>query len=131
MSITTELSYREAQPVTISGVTVYCERFRAFSARNINEESTVDGNTVITGNAIRNTRLVFYGRVCTEDSPEAFILNFNQLVHSASAFTVDFMGLSFPTCRMFSYSFDSKDGDWADVTVTLVTSDTIIRSNGA
>ncbi len=129
MSNVTELSYREAKPVSINGKTVYCERFRAFSARSINEESTVDGGLVITDNASRSTRLVFYGRVCTDDSPESFILNFNQLVHSASAFAVTFMGLIFSSCRMLSYSFDSRGGDWADVTVTLVTSDSIARSN--
>lgn len=129
MSTVTELSYREAEPVSINGTTVYCERFRAISARSINEESTVDGNTVITENASRSTRLIFYGRVCTEDSPEDFIYNFNQLVHSASSFTVTFMGLSFSSCRMLSYSFDSRSTDWADVTVTLITPDNIIRSN--
>ena len=129
MSTVTELSYREAEPVSINGTTVYCERFRALSARSINEESTVDGNTVITENASRSTRLIFYGRVCTEDSPEDFIYNFDQLVHSASAFAVSFMGLSFTDCRMLSYSFDSRGADWADVTVTLITSENISRSN--
>lgn len=129
MSNVTELSCREAEPVSINGKTVYCERFRAFSARSINEESTVDGGLVITDNASRSTKLVFCGRVCTDDSPESFILNFNQLVHSASAFAVTFMGLNFSSCRMLSYSFDSRGGDWADVTVTLVTSDSIVRSN--
>ena len=129
MSTVTELSCREAEPVSINGKTVYCERFRAFSARSINEESTVDGDLVITDNASRSTKLVFYGRVCTDDSPESFILNFNQLVHSTSAFSVTFMGLIFSSCHMMSYSFDSRGGDWADVTVTLVTSSSIARSN--
>ena len=129
MRTVTELSYREAEPVSINGKTVYCERFRAFSARSINEESTVDGDLVVTDNAQRSTRLVFCGRVCTDDSPESFIVNFNQLVHSDSAFAVTFMGLNFSSCRMLSYSFDSRGGDCADVTVTLITSGRIAGSN--
>ncbi len=129
MSAISELSCREAVPVTIGGSTVYCERFRAFSVRRINEEPTADGGAVITNNSTGSTRLVFSGRVCTDNSPGDFVYSFNDLVHSASAITVEYMGLSFSGCRMLSYSFEDKGGEWADVSVTLMTSDAVTRSN--
>ena len=129
MSEVTELSYREAVPVVIGGSTLYCERFRAFSVRRINEESDAAGGTVITNNATGSTKLIFTGRICTEGSPEDFIYSFNELVHSASAIAVEYMGLSFTGCRILSYSFEDRGGEWADVSVTLMTSETITRSS--
>lgn len=129
MSTVTELSYREAVPVNIGGVTVYCERFRAAAERRINEESTADGGSVLTNSASRSTELTFTGRICTDDSPEDFIYSFNSLVRSSSSFNVTYMELIFAACCMVSYSFEDKGGEWADVSVTLLTNDSITRSN--
>lgn len=125
---TTSLTKREPVPVTISGITLYCESFKASAVRDISESSTVVGGTVITGNSSRSTKLIFSGRICSDDSPDDVIFSFNALVHSASAFTVSYMGLDFNNCRMLSYSFSDKGETWSDAAVTLVTADTITRS---
>jgi hypothetical protein len=125
---TSSLTKREAVPVTIGGYTVYCESFKASSVRDINESPTVVGGTVITSNSSRTTKLVFSGRICSENSPADFIFSFNDLVHSAAAFSVSYMELVFNNCHMLAYSFADKGGNWADISVTLVTADTITRS---
>ncbi len=125
---TASITKREAVPVVIGGYTVYCESFKASSVRNISENPTVDGGTVISNNSSRTTKLIFSGRICSDNSPADFIFSFNDLVHSAAAFQVSYMGLVFNNCRMLAYSFADKGGNWADISVTLVTADTITRS---
>ena len=125
---TTSLTVREAVPVTIGGVTLYCESFKASAVRNISENAATNGNTVITNNSSRSTKLIFSGRICTDNSPDDFIYSFNELVHSAAPFLVSYMGLDFNNCHMLAYTFNDKGGEWVDVSVTLITADTITRS---
>ena len=124
----TSLTSREAVPVTIGGVVMYCERFKASAVRSISENSTVNSDTVITNNSSRSTKLIFFGRICTDSSPDDFIFSFNDLVHSASPILVSYMGLDFNNCHMLAYTFSDNGGEWADVSVTLLTADTITRS---
>ena len=127
MSIT-KLTKHEAVPVNIASAVVYCDGFKAVSARSINEESTADGGSVFTSNASRSTKLTFSGRIFADYSAD-FIYSFNALVKSSAAFNMEYMGLCFRSCHLLSYTFDNKKGDWADVTVTLLTDDNIVRSD--
>lgn len=128
MTEVTAINERKPVPVAIGGSTLFCEGFKASAVRSITEESTSDGGTVFTNNASRSTKLIFSGRVCTEGSPADFIYSFNALVNSSAGFNVEYMGLVFSGCRMLSYSFSDNGGDWADVTVTLITADAVARS---
>lgn len=125
---TTELTKHEAVPVNIASAVIYCDSFKAVSARSINEESTADGGSVFTNNASRSTKLTFSGRIFADYSAD-FICGFNALVKNSAAFNVEYMGLCFNNCRLLSYTFDNRKGDWADVTVTLLTDDNIVRSD--
>lgn len=127
MSSTAAFSERRAVPVVIGGVTLYCEGFRISAARVLNEESAADGSTAVTNSAYRSSRLTFRGRVCTEDAPEDFILGFNSLVHSAATFTIEYTGLVFSGCRMLGYTIEDKGGEWADISVTVATGETVTR----
>ena len=129
MSTVTAVNERKPAEVVIGGVTFFCESFKASAVRSIAEESTSDGGTVVTNNASRSTRLTFTGRVSTEGASEDAVYSFNALVNSASVFNVEHMGLVFADCRMLSYTFDDKGGDWADVTVVLLTAEPVTRSN--
>jgi hypothetical protein len=126
---TTSLSDRKAVPVVIRGITLYCENFKAVSVRNIVETSTSTGNMAITSNASRSTKLIFTGRICSEDAPADALFSFNAFVNLASPFNVTYMGLTFNNCYMSAYSFTDKGGDWIDVSVTLITADDITRSD--
>ncbi|MBP5378664.1 MAG: hypothetical protein J6Y64_03895 [Ruminococcus sp.] len=128
MRTVTAINERKPAAVVIGGVTLFCESFRASAVRSITEESTADGETVFTNNASRSTRLTFSGRVSIDGSPEDAVLSFNALVNSASSFNVEHMGLVFADCRMLSYSFDDRRGDWADITVVLLTAEPVSRS---
>ncbi|MBP5580182.1 MAG: hypothetical protein J6X85_00060 [Ruminococcus sp.] len=128
MRTVTAINERKPAAVVIGGVTLFCESFRASAVRSITEESTADGETVLTNNASRSTRMTFSGRVSIDGSPEDAVLSFNALVNSASPFNVEHMGLIFADCRMLSYSFDDRRGDWADITVVLLTAEPVSRS---
>ena len=129
MSTVTAINERKPAEVVIGGVAFYCESFKASAVRSIAEESTSDGGTVFTNTASRSTRLTFAGRVSTDGAPENAVYSFNGLVNSAAAFNVEHMGLVFADCRMLSYTFDDKGGDWADVTVVLLTAEPVTRRN--
>lgn len=129
MNRVTAFSERRAEPVIIGGITLYCEDFRITAARVMNEESAVDGSTAVTNSAYRSSRITFRGRVCTQGAPEDFILSLNGLVHSAAAFTIEYTGLVFSGCRMLAYTIEDKGGEWADISVTVVTAETITRGN--
>lgn len=129
MSSTAAFSERRAEPVAIGGITLYCESFRISAARVMNEESAADGSTAVTNSAYRSSRLTFRGRVCTQGAPGDFILGLNGLVHSAAAFTIEYTGLVFSGCRMLAYTLEDKGGEWADISVTVATAETITRGN--
>lgn len=111
---------REAVPVKIGGLTLYCEGFKAYGARAVAEESSADGAAVITNNSARGTRLTFSGRVCTEGAPESFVLAANDMIRSGDTFTVEYTGMIFYACRLISYSFEDKGGEAALASVTLI-----------
>lgn len=121
MSITA-LIKREPAAVKIGKLTIYCEGFKASAARAVAEESSADGAAVITNNASRSTRLVFSGRVCTEDEPMSFVLAVNDMIRSGEPFTAEYMGLRFFECRLLSYSYEDKGGEAALASVTLLSS---------
>ena len=127
MRTVTAINQRKPAAVVIGGVTLFCESFKASAVRSITEESTADGKTVLTNNASRSTRLTFTGRVSIDGAPENAVLSFNALVNSANTFNVEHMGLVFANCRMLSYAFDDKGGDWADAAVVLITVEPVTR----
>ncbi|MCR4638268.1 hypothetical protein [Ruminococcus sp.] len=127
MRTVTAINQRKSAAVVIGGVTLFCESFKASAVRSITEESTADGKTVLTNNASRSTRLTFTGRVSIDGAPENAVLSFNALVNSANTFNVEHMGLVFANCRMLSYAFDDKGGDWADTAVVLTTAEPVTR----
>lgn len=128
MSSITTLTEREAVPVNIGGTTVYCESFGITAARVLTEESTADGGTVLTNSAFRSSRLTFSGRVCTQSGGGELILGLNALVHSSAAFGIEYMGLVFTGCHMLSYTLEDKGGNWADISVTVITAETVRRA---
>ena len=125
---TTELTKHEAVPVNIASAVIYCDGFKASAARSINEESTAGGGSVFTNDASRSTKLTFSGRVFSDFAAD-FVFSFNALVKNSALFNAEYMGLCFNNCRLLSYTFDNKKGDWADVSVTLMTDDNIVRSD--
>ena len=60
--MSTAMTSREAFPVTMGDLTVFCESFKASAVKAINEENTVNGKSLMTSSAVRSLRLVFSGR---------------------------------------------------------------------
>lgn len=109
---------REAVPVTIGQLTLYCESFRAAASTVLYEQPTVVGGTVIANRCVKATRLTLAGRVyCgTGDIPVLTELN---NMNGASGLTVIYRGVRFADCTVQSCTAEDKGDDMLYVTLTL------------
>lgn len=120
---------REAVPVQIGPVTLYCESFRAAGSSVLYEQPTVSGGTVITNRYKRSSELTFTGRVY--GTAAEIIAVFDILTGGHPALSLTYRELSFTGCLLRSYTAEDSGGDFTDVTVTLSTNDTFSFTGGA
>lgn len=120
MSQSTVLSHREAIPVTVGSTVVYCESFRASAVKSINEETTVNGKSLITSSGVRALKLSFSGRIYDESAPLKFLADMNYEMGS-QPFTVIYRGLIFSDCILQKYEVTDSGKEWTEASFTLVT----------
>lgn len=121
MSTVTELTSREAFTVTVGSCTVYCDSFRASAVKAVNEETTVDGKSIITSSGLRAIRLVFSGRMYNVVRPLGFLAEISSPMADSSTFTVTYRGMRFDKCIMQKYELSDECRDWTEVSFTLIT----------
>lgn len=130
MSIITKLSSREAIPVSIGELTLWCEEFKASAVKSFSEEATVSGDTVITNSCSHSLKLIFSGRICSEESPVSFVQSVNNMLRTQESFNVEYRGLAFSQCRIQSFSAEDRGEDFINASLTLVTAENVSLSGG-
>lgn len=121
MSTAAAITSREALPVTVGGCTVYCDSFRVSAIRAVNEETTVDGNSIVTSSGLRAARLVFSGRIYDADCPLGFLADIGSAMSGGQTYTVTYRGLRFADCILQKYELTDSCRDWTEVSFTLIT----------
>lgn len=119
------LSQREAIPVTIGYMELYCESFKASAITDLAEQPTVSGDTYITNRCKKATRLVFKGRVYNESQPLRFLCIANTM-NNPSGYTIEYRGMRFTNCIIYGFTVEDKGDDFIYVSVTVATPDSII-----
>ncbi|MBQ8959596.1 MAG: hypothetical protein IJ071_00010 [Ruminococcus sp.] len=114
----TVLTTREAAPVSIGAVTLYCEEFKAQAATAFHEEATVSGGSEITNRLRRRTRLTLSGRVYGRG--ETFVLAMNGMINSVGTFNIDYGRIRFTGCLLQGFSAEDKGEDYISAQVTLL-----------
>lgn len=117
------LSVREAEPVAIGTVTLYCESFKVSASAELNEKPTVTGGTVLTNSCVRYTRLTLTGRVCGRAAPAELIASLNALMGGQTA-EVICRGVKYQSCIVQSYTAEELESGIIRVTVTLAAAGT-------
>ena len=128
MSMTTELFRREAIMITVGGTEVYCENFRASAVKAQNEETTVNGRSIITSAGIRAVRITFSGRIYDEDAPLKFLADISYEMGS-QPFDVEYRGLEFTDCILQKFEITDSGNDWTDASFTLITESEITEAD--
>jgi hypothetical protein len=121
MSTATEISIREAYPVKIGTLTLYCEHFKAVGTRAFAEKSTVSGETFYSNANKKSLRVTFEGRIYNEASPLEFVTFCDDFISTNTGFDVEYRGITFKECHVQSYTAEDKGQDYIYGTVTLVT----------
>lgn len=121
--MTTELTMRQAIPVHIGTMTLYCESFKTSAVRSFSEEASVTGNDVITSSCPRAAKITFSGRVCNPENPINFVRTASSLLRSSNKFNVAYRGLIFKSCSVQSFTADDRGEDFISVSITLVSAD--------
>lgn len=117
-----EICSREAVPVAIGQLTLYCESFRASANTVLYEQPTVIGGTVITNSCAKATKLTLAGRIYCGNGDLAVLTEINNM-NGSSGYTVEYRGVSFPDCTVVGYSAEDRGDDMLYVTLTLATED--------
>lgn len=113
-----EVCSREAVPVTIGQLTLYCESFRASASTVISEQPSVIGDTVITNQCVRASKLTLSGRIYCGDS-ELSVLTEIDNMNGSGGNTIVYRGVRFPNCTVQGYSAEDRGDDMLYVTLTL------------
>lgn len=114
------LCERQAEPVAIGSVTLYCESFRAAATAALYEQPTVTGGTLLTNTCVKSTKLTLTGRVCSSEAPLGCVTELNNMVGSGGIDIV-YRGVRFRSCVVQSYAAEDKGDDMLYLTVTLAT----------
>lgn len=117
-----EICSREAVPVSVGQLTLYCESFRAAADTVLYEQPTVIGGTVITNSCAKATKLTLAGRIYCGDGDLAVLTEINNM-NGSSGYTVEYRGVSFSDCVVIGYSAEDRGDDMLYVTLTLATED--------
>lgn len=123
-----EISLREAIPVTIGYMELYCESFKATAVTDLSEQPTVSGDNLITNRSKKSTRLVFKGRVYNENQPLRFLVIANTM-SNPSGYTIEYRGMVFKNCVIYGFTVEDKGDDFVYVSVTVATPDIITIKN--
>lgn len=115
-----EICSREAVPVSVGQLTLYCESFRAAADTVLCEQPTVIGGTVITNSCAKATKLTLAGRIYCGDGDLAVLTEINNM-NGSSGYTVVYRGVSFSDCTVKGYTAEDRGDDMLYVTLTLAT----------
>ena len=122
------LSEREAIPVKIGYMDLYCESFKASAVSELSEQPTVSGVAMITNRFKKATRIVFKGRVYNEGQSLSFVTIAN-IMNSQAGYTIKYKELEFKNCMIYGFTVEDKGDDFVYVSVTIVTTDAITIKN--
>ena len=117
-----EICSREAVPVAIGQLTLYCESFRAAASTVLYEQPTVIGGTVITNKCAKAVRLTLSGRIYCGAGNIPALTAINNL-NGTSALTVTYRGVTFSDCTVTGYTVEDKGDDMLYVSLTLASAE--------
>jgi len=121
-SVTT-ITNREAIPVVIGNMTLWCEEFKAAAVRTFSEEPLVSGGGAITNTCPKAMKLTFSGRIC--GGPADFVKAASDMLRSGQKFMVTYRGLVFSGCRVQSFNSEDKGEDFIYAVITLITAEAV------
>lgn len=121
MSSSVAISQREAVPVSIGSITLWCEEFKAEGSRIFSEAPSVSGDDIITNSAPKAMKLSFSGRISGGASPLAIIADISYMLRNNVSFSTGYRGLSFTDCRIQSFRAEDKGDDFIYASITLIT----------
>ncbi|MBR6385150.1 MAG: hypothetical protein IKS03_03390 [Ruminococcus sp.] len=120
MSEDVNITSRESPCITIGDIDFYCDRMKASAVNIFYEQPTVSGDTVISNEYTKATKLIFSGRISGEQQ-FLTMAAFNNMMKSQESFDITYMGIVISDCRLQSFEFSDKGLDYAEITVTLIT----------
>lgn len=121
----TPFNVREAVPVTLGSLTIYCEEFRVTDSTAWFEQPTVSGDTAITNCCRHAKKITLTGRVAEEDTPLGFIIAADSAAGTSNVYSFIYRGAVFSGCRVASFTAEDKGGPFFYVSVTLISSEPV------
>ena len=112
------LSHREAVPVAVGSITLYCESFKASAATSLYEQPTVTGATLLTNICVKSSKLSLSGRVYCGDAALPVLVQLNNIT-GTGGITIVYRGVRFRNCTVQSYTAEDRGDDMLYVSLTL------------
>ncbi|MBR2284242.1 MAG: hypothetical protein IJ874_07475 [Ruminococcus sp.] len=119
MNDVTELCSREACPVAIGDITLWCDSFRIVNDSVYYEQPSADGDNVLTNRYRRSPRVTLSGRVYCGDEMPAMLAALVAMVGASAGFDTEYRGLSLTSCRVQSCTAEDGGGEFLDVAAVL------------
>ena len=119
MSSVTMLNSRQAEPVTLGLLTLWCEEFTAAAVRELSEASTVSGENAVTNTYARYARITLKGRAFCEEAPMYHAVELDRMLRRGYGVNVSYRGMTMRNCRVQSYTVSDKGRSELAVSVVL------------
>lgn len=116
---------REAVPVTIGGLTIYCEEFRITDSTAWYEQPTVSGDTVVTNCCRHSKKITLTGRAMDDDAPLSFIIDADSAADTSGTYSFIYKNAVFSGCRVSAFSAEDKGEAFFYVSVTLISNEPV------
>ncbi|MBQ8296607.1 MAG: hypothetical protein IJX77_02350 [Ruminococcus sp.] len=128
MSSETLISAREAYPVRIGALVMYCEQFKGVSTRNFAEKASVSGDTFFSNTNKKALRITLEGRIYDEYLPLRVLLFTNNFMNGDSVCNIEYRGLTFTNCHVLSVTAEDSGEEFIRASITLITTESITQS---
>ena len=123
MNSAATITKREAVPVDIGSMTLWCEEFKAAAVRTFAEEPLAAGGGTITNSCPKAMKLTFSGRIF--GGPLEFVKTASDMLRDDTTCSVKYRGLVFSGCHVQSFSSEDKGEDFIHAAITLISAEAV------
>lgn len=116
-------------PVKIGNFVIYCEKFKSSGVKNFSEQNTVSGEEIIANSGKKAVRIIFSGRICSEN-PLEFLPEINNMMYSNENLNIEFKDIIFSKCRVQSFVVDDENKGYVSAVITLLALEVLAKGTG-
>lgn len=125
----TLINKREAVPIKIGSVNMYCEKMKISAKTDVFQANTISGSSLITNKLKRLTHISLSGRIYDPSRPLILAVMANSM-NGSENIDVIYRNIKLQKCIVTGFEANDTGEDYIDLTINLATASSILLYTG-